>query len=166
MAEELGVECWSLDYHARELVGHEMIRLVSTEKRRGFYEHFYTLCSRVLYLDDSAWLRLPAEIRSSLSGSLLQIVFNEAVEALRVGTFTARESHQSRTAMVVDEQGHREAMELMDETLERMLQIRKTCSRRVGKEPGEGIPIEVFMLGFETAAGADRDGGSGATGNA
>jgi DNA-binding transcriptional ArsR family regulator len=156
IADELGIDPRDLDYHIKVLIGIGMIRLVRTEKRRGACEHFYELSSPIMHFDDHAWKRMPQPIQSSLSASLLQVVMEEAVDALRAGTFNARDSHQSRTPMILDEQGCSKLTKLMDDTLQKMLEIRERCAEKVEKTGSDGIPIEVFMIGFETAAGAGR----------
>lgn len=166
MADEIGIEANDLNYHIKVLVRMEKIRLVGIEKRRGVHEHFYALCSRVVYLDDSEWKRLPEPIQSSLSASLLQLSTDEAIRALRAGTFNARNSHQSRTTMLLGEQGCAEMAQVLDETLEKMLAIRKKSAVRLKKGSEEGIPMAVIMMGFETAAGAKRNRGSDTTENA
>jgi DNA-binding transcriptional ArsR family regulator len=160
IAREIGVPVTEVSYHVRELRVRKLIRLVHTEKRRGFREHFYELNTRLAYMDDDEWGQIPEQIRTSLTASLLQIVMSEAADALRTGTFHARAVHQSRTTMILDEDAWVEVRKVMKETLERVLAIQEECSKGLEKRPGEGVPVEVFMLGFETAAGAD--GGTGA----
>jgi DNA-binding transcriptional ArsR family regulator len=163
IAKELGIDARDLNYHIRVLVEIEMIALVYAEQRRGVVEHFYELNSPLVQLDDSGLSQMPEQLRSRLSISILQIAMDEAIDALRAGTFDARESHQSRTTMILDEQGRRDVFELMQGTLERVLEVHRKCSRSLKKRPGEGVPVEVFMMGFETAAGAGRNEGGGAT---
>jgi DNA-binding transcriptional ArsR family regulator len=157
IAREIDVPVTEVSYHVRELRARKLIRLVRTEKRRGFREHFYELNSRLVYMDDSEWRGMPEQIRASLTASLLQIVMVEASDALRTGTFHARAGHQSRTPMIVDERAWGEVRKVMDDALERVLAIQEECSKTLEKRPGEGVPVEVFMLGFETAAGAVPD---------
>ncbi len=156
IAGELGINARDLDYHIKVLIRVGMIRLVRTEKRRGAREHFYELNQPVLYFDDLAWERMPRQIQTSISASLLQIVLDEAAEALRAGTFNARDSHQSRTSMLLDEQAYGKVTKLMDETLEKVLEIQQKCAEDLEKTSRKGIPTEVFMVGFETAAGASQ----------
>jgi len=157
IAGEIEIDARDLNYHFKVLVEVGMIRLVRRERRRGVWEHFYELEQPVLYLDDLAWKRIPKEIRTSVSASLLQTVVDEAAEALRAGTFDARDSHQSRTAMTLDEQGCDKLTKLMDETLQKVLEIREACAKDLERTGREGIPIEVFMVGFETAAGVRQE---------
>jgi DNA-binding transcriptional ArsR family regulator len=151
MAKELGIDARDLNYHVRVLLEMEMIRLVRTEKRRGAKEHFYELSPPILYIDDRAWKRIPKHIRARMSASLFQVVLDEAVEALRAGTFPAQRSHQSLTPMILDENGLDSVAKLMDETLEKVLEIREKSAHELRRTGEEGIPIEVFMVGFETA---------------
>ncbi|HEX9968315.1 MAG TPA: helix-turn-helix domain-containing protein [Solirubrobacterales bacterium] len=155
IAQELGLVARDLDYHVKVLVEMGMIRLVRTRQRRGVKEHFYQLCSRILHLDDDAWRALPLDIRASFSASLLQALFDEAGDALRAGTFNGRaDCHESRTNMILDEQGWEEMTKAMSEALERVLAIRSESAKRLLAGSGREIPTAVFMLGFETAAGA------------
>lgn len=158
IAKELGLAARDLSYHFKVLTEIGMIKLVRTEKRRGSYEHFYELDSRIVYLDDREWQRIPDQVRAGFGVGFLRIVVEDAVDALRAGTFGARYNHHSRIPMILDERGRGELMELMEETLEGMLRIKTACSQRRAEQAGEGIPMEVFMLGFETAAGAARSG--------
>lgn len=160
IADELEIEPRDLDYHIKVLIKVGMIKLRRTEKRRGAREHFYELSAPVMHFDDVAWRQMPPQIRNSISASLLQIVVDEAVEALQTGTFTARDSHQSRTVMILDEHGYNKVTKLMNETLEKVLEIGEKCAADLEEGGSGGIPTEVFMVGFETAAGARQRAGS------
>lgn len=157
IAKEIGIDARDLNYHVRVLVEIEMIKLVRTERRRGVLEHFYELNLPVMHLDDSSWSGMPEQIRSRVSTSLLQAAVDEAMDALRAGTFNAGDSHQSRTKMILDEQGRRDVLELMKGTLERVLEVHRKSAKSLQRRPEEGVPVEVFMMGFETAAGASQN---------
>ncbi len=157
MAKELGIDARDLNYHVRVLVEMEMVALVRTQKRRGAREHFYELSPPVLYIDDKEWKRIPEPIRARIGASLFKIMLDEAIEALRAGTFNAHETHQSRTTMMLDEKGLDMVAKLMDETLEKVLEIRKKSARALQRTGEQGIPIEVFMVGFESATRAQRE---------
>jgi len=159
IAKELGLAARDLDYHVKVLVEVGMIKLVRTEQRRGAKEHFYTLAPPLLRIDDRRWSSIPADIRAHLSTSLLRLTVEDVLAALRAGTFNARDSHQSRTAMVLDEQGWNEVTGVMSRALEEVLGVQRESERRRGDGRGGAIPVEVVMMGFETAAGA----GNGAT---
>jgi DNA-binding transcriptional ArsR family regulator len=156
IGREVGIDARDLNYHFGVLVEIGLIKLAHTKKRRGVREHFYELNPPAVLVEDPGWNELPEPVRASLSASLLQIAVDDAVEALRAGTFNSRNSHQSRTTMILDEQGRNDVFELMQATLERVLEVGKQCSKSLKKRPEDGAPVEVFMMGFETAAAASR----------
>jgi DNA-binding transcriptional ArsR family regulator len=151
IAKELGLAARDLDYHVKVLVEVGMITLVGAEQRRGVKEHFYELRKPALYFDTRDWRRMPEPIRTRFSASLLKTVIDEAVEALEAGTFDARTSHQSRTPMVLDEEGWSEVTRVMCGALDQVLEIERRSAENLQRSGREGIPIEVFMIGFETA---------------
>jgi DNA-binding transcriptional ArsR family regulator len=162
IADELGILVSEVSYHFRELKKRRLIRLVRTEQRRGFAEHFYEPRAPVLYFDDSDWMQIPAPIRSTFSGDMLRQIIEEAVMALEAGSFDARSRHLSRTWLLVDEQGWEEVMQVAEGALEQILAIQKLCVKRRAKSSQPGIPVSVVMASFETAAGiARRDSGHG-----
>jgi DNA-binding transcriptional ArsR family regulator len=154
----LGAPVTEVSYHVRKLKAKGLIRLVRTERRRGVREHFYELTEPLIYFGDLEWKRLPKQIRARFSVSLLQVAVADAVDALRAGTFDAEGSHQSRMTMPVDEQGRAEAIEAIATALERLLEIREDCAKRMTLPSEEAIPLAVFMMAFETAAGPRRRG--------
>jgi DNA-binding transcriptional ArsR family regulator len=154
VARELEMNARDLSYHFGILVEIGMIKLVRTEKRRGVLEHFYELRPPAFVVDDSEWSRLPEEIQSRFRVDLLRNAAQAAVEALRAGTFSGYDSHQSRITVILDEQGRRDVFELMEATLERVLDVHKKCAKNLEARSEEGIPVEVFMMGFEAAAAA------------
>jgi DNA-binding transcriptional ArsR family regulator len=153
IARELGLAARDLDYHVKVLLEMGMIQLVRREKRRGAREHFYELSSSLVYLDDPTWSGVPSQIRSSFSANLLRMVTEEAMDALKAGTFSARDSHQSRTPMLLDEQGWNELISVMAGALEQVMAVQRKSERRRRQGAEIAIPVEVFMIGFETATG-------------
>lgn len=158
IAREVGIEVTSLDYHVKTLMNKHFIELVGTEPRRGVSEHFYRATKRCL-LDDREWARVPASIRSDMSADLLGLIVDEAVEAVKAGSFDTRNTHMSRTALRVDEQGWNELMQVKEESLKKVLAIQKANARRLEKAGKAGIPAIVAMAGFERAPAPGEDAG-------
>lgn len=156
VARELEMNARDLSYHFGILVEVGMIKLVRTEKRRGVLEHFYELRSPVFVVDDSELSQLPEQIQSRFRIDLLRDAAQAAMDALQAGTFSGFDSHQSRITVILDEQGRRDVFELMQATLERVLEVGRQCSESLQKRPEAGAPVEVFMMGFETAASTPR----------
>lgn len=155
-ALDIGVQ--EISYHVRSLKARALIRLVRTEQRRGVKEHYYELVEPLVYLDDEEWQHLPREIKARFSASLLRVAMTDAVDALRAGTFTGQESHQSRVTMPVDEQGRREVGEVLGHALSRLTEIKEGCAERMTLPCEDATPLAVFMMAFETAAGAEGKG--------
>jgi len=158
IAREIDVPVMEVSYHVRELRTRGLIKLVRTEKRRGFREHFYALSSQVMRLDEREWQAIPEQIRSSFGESLLYHATSDAIAALRSGTFDARGSHQSRCVMLVHDRGWDEVQEVLNNALEQLQAIRRASAKDLRKEAKKGIPVEVFMVGFGTAAEGKSDG--------
>ena len=75
IAEETGFDVSEVSYHFRNLKKSKLIKLVRTEKRRGFAEHFYKPTAPVLYFsfDDRS---------RALSRTILVSVAMAALEAV------------------------------------------------------------------------------------
>ncbi len=160
IASELELDVSEVSYHFRELKRRKLIRLVRTVTRRGFDEHFYEPCTPVLRFDDFEWMEIPAAIRSSFSGDMLQQIVEELIEALEVGSLDARDRHLSRTWLLVDERGWKELMRATQQALDRILAIQERCAERRKASSEPGIPVSIVMASFETAASvSEREAG-------
>jgi DNA-binding transcriptional ArsR family regulator len=153
VADFLELDLTEVSYHVRKLKSQGMIRLVRMEKRRGFHEHFYELAKPVLHLDDRAWKQLPKAIKDRLSGSLLETILSDVVNALKAGTFNEHDCHQSRVTMPVDEQGRSEVMKVLNDALERLNEIKEGCAGRMTLPSEDAIPMTAYMVAFEPAVG-------------
>jgi transcription initiation factor IIE alpha subunit len=156
IADELGIDVSEVSYHFRGLRKRKLIKLVRTERRRGFAEHFYEPVAPAFYFDDSDWMQIPAEIRSTLSGEMLRQIIEELIGALETGSLDGRNRHLSRTWLTVDEQGWGELMQVAREALEQVRTVQKKSAERTAKAPEQGIPVSFVMASFETAAAASR----------
>lgn len=155
-ALDIGVQ--EISYHVRSLKARALIRLVRTEQRRGVKEHYYELVEPLVYVDDEDWKHLPRQIKARFSASLLKVLMADAVDALRAGTFNRGDCHHSRLTMPVDAQGQREVVDVLNDALERLVEIQQGCAERMTLPSDEAIPIAIYVSAFETANGAERSG--------
>lgn len=153
IADELGLEPSDVSYHFRELLGRELIRLVRTEQRRGFDEHFYEPIAPAVDFEDKEWMRIPEGIRSGFSAELLRELCRSLVAAVGAGVFDARNRHLTRTWLKLDERGWKELTRLMRRTLEGVQRIQRRSAERCKDSGEEPITAEVAIAAFETAAG-------------
>jgi DNA-binding transcriptional ArsR family regulator len=162
IAAELDLDVSEVSYHFRELKRRNLIRLVRTEQRRGFEEHFYEPCPPALYFDDFDWMEIPASMRATLSADMIRKAIEELIAALGAGSFEARSRHLSRTWLLVDERGWKELTRTVQRALDRVLVIQERSSERIKTSSESGIPVSVVLASFETADEASR-GEPGAT---
>lgn len=160
IADELDIEVSEVSYHFRGLKKRKLIKLVRTERRRGFAEHFYEPCAPLFLFEDLDWMQIPEPIRSTLSADLLHQIVAALVEALEAGSFDARSRHLSQTWLLVDERGWEESMLVVAEALDRLQAIQDASAKRREGSARPGIPVSAVMAVFETAAGiAQREPG-------
>ncbi|HEV7482524.1 MAG TPA: winged helix-turn-helix domain-containing protein [Solirubrobacterales bacterium] len=171
LSQELEQSLNLVAYHVRVLEKYDCIELVDTKQRRGATEHFYR-ATRRQFLSNSEMARLPESLRPGLAGAMLKSVFDDIEEASESGTLDELpDLHLSRTPMVVDKQGWSEVSDLLDKTLDRVLEIQAESSERIASEGEDGILSKVHMLHFKSPdskqigdAVADADSESVTTG--
>jgi hypothetical protein len=165
IAEELGLKADDLNYHFGELVRRGLIRPIGTRPgKRAFDKHLYEACAPALSFDDSAWMKIPSQIRATLSADAMRNIIEEMIEALSAGSFDARNRHLSQQWLLVDEQGWDEVMSDASRLLDRILAVQRRCAGLDLAESESGIPISIVISAFETATGpscedTELDGG-------
>lgn len=150
LAQELDQSLNLVAYHVRVLEKYDCIELVDTKQRRGATEHFYR-ATRRQFLTDSEWARMPEVLRPGIATAMLKSVFEDIEEAVSSGTLEEIDDvHLSRTPMVVDKQGWSDIASLLNQTLERVLEIQAESGERLtnGEEPG--IVSKVHLLHFKS----------------
>jgi len=156
IANELGLESEDVSYHFRALARGKLIQLVRTERRRGFDEHFYSPMVPALSFDDAEWMALPAGVRATFSAEMLSQVIDGFVQALKAGSFDARDRHLSRSWLLVDERGWGEAQRVTQRTLDQYQAIHERSAKRNEGSSERLIPVSVVMAAYETAAAPSR----------
>jgi hypothetical protein len=135
--------------HVKTLLEYDCVELVKTEPRRGAVEHFYRATERAFF-SDSDWAKIPASARKGISGVVLETIGTEATEALVAGSIDARtDSHVSHTPLVVDEQGWKEIVAMLAETLDRAIAIQGEAASRLADGKEEGLSTKLGILYFE-----------------
>jgi hypothetical protein len=152
LAQELDQSLNLVAYHVRVLEKYDCIELVDTKQRRGATEHFYR-ATRRQFLSDAEWARMPESLRPGLAGAMLKSVFEDIEAAAVSGSLDEIDDiHLSRTPMVVDQQGWSEVADLINSTLDRVLEIQTESSERLaaGGEADSGIVSKVHLLHFKS----------------
>jgi DNA-binding transcriptional ArsR family regulator len=156
LSKELEEGLSQVSYHVKVLKDFECIEMVKTEPRRGAVEHYYRATSRP-YLTDQDWQTLPDSVKPGVSASAIQLILDDVLGALSGGTFDARDDrHISSTPGVVDQQGWDESVDLVNETLERIIAIHEGSAKRLAKSGEDGIPATAVLMNFEALAPGAR----------
>jgi DNA-binding transcriptional ArsR family regulator len=149
LSKELGEGLSQVSYHVKVLKDFECIEMVKTEPRRGAVEHYYRATARA-FLTDRDWRALPESVKVGVSAAAIRMIVDDVVGALQGGTFDARDDrHVSWTPGLVDQQGWEELVDLINETLEKIIKIHAASAKRLAKSGEEGIPGTVVLMNYE-----------------
>lgn len=152
LAQELGEPLGSVAYHVRILLDLETIELVRETPRRGAIEHHYRALVRPWFRADD-WGKLPVSARNAVTGGILEQIWVDVSSSLESETFEARtDRHISRMPLVLDEQGWTETIGLLNDTLEKLVDMQAEAAERMAANGSEdSITAEAVLIGFEMA---------------
>jgi len=150
LAQQLDESLNLVAYHVRVLEKYDCIELVDTKQRRGATEHFYR-ATRRQFLSDDQWAQMPASLRPGMAAAVLKSVFEDIEIASKAGTLEeVDELHISRTPMVLDKQGWSDVADLLNGSLDRLLEIQTESTKRLGEKKEEGALAKVHLLHFKS----------------
>jgi DNA-binding transcriptional ArsR family regulator len=156
LAKKLDEPLTNVSYHVRMLHDLGTIELVETEPRRGALEHYYRAIVRPFF-GERDWKRLPKNARGSISDAVLQLVWEDAADAIKSGLFDERDDrHLSRSVLAVDERGWEELHDLLAETLDRAMQIQADSASRASKDDGDTMSVNLVMMTHPTPKSAKQ----------
>lgn len=134
-------------YHVRVLRELDLIELVNTKQVRGATEHFYRGTIKP-YLSDEFWEQLPKDARRGVSVAGLEVLNQAVKQAFEAGTFDARiDRHLSNLSVNLDEQGWREAGDLLANCLKGLIQVAAEAESRNSEK---GLRATFGLMGFES----------------
>jgi hypothetical protein len=153
ICKELGVPSEKVRYELDVLkkTRPPLIRLVFEKPVRGTVEKFYAATTRA-YLDPSEWPGVPDAIKPGMRGSLLGILVDDAVAAVKDGTFDSLENaHMSWTPMILDEQGWEDLTAILLRAMEEAIQVKEDSAERLVGKDEEGTSCTVSIFGYPSA---------------
>jgi len=155
LSQELGEPLGNVSYHVKTLLEYDCVELVKTEPRRGAVEHFYRATERP-FLSDAEWAKIPASARKGITGAILEAIGEDATKAMIAGTVDKRtDRHMSRTPLLLDERAWTDLTKMLEETLDRAIEIGEEAATRLAEEKSDPIPTTLGILHFETAPSED-----------
>jgi DNA-binding transcriptional ArsR family regulator len=143
----------NVSYHVRLLADLDCVELVRTTPRRGAVEHYYRALVPPWFEKDT-WGQLPESLRSSVSGSALSVIMEEVATAMRERAFDSRtDRHVSRAPLMLDDEGWEELAGLLDDLLERALQLKGEAANRAVENGTEAdlTPCSLVLMHYPTA---------------
>lgn len=148
LADELHQPIGNVAYHVKELVRFDCIELVETRPVRGAVEHFYRSIRRP-YFSDEDWAKLPRGGRQAISDVGIGMIGADVAESFEAGAFDARpDRHLSRTPLVLDEQGWLAMVGMLNEMVERALDMQADAAERMAHSKERGMSVRMALLGF------------------
>jgi DNA-binding MarR family transcriptional regulator len=149
IARQIGEDLKKVGNHVKALADYGCIEWVRSQKVRGADEHFYRASLRPC-IGEEEWAQLSPKARHEISALVFQAIVAEALAAFRAGTFDSRLSrHLSWVPMKLDEEGWRELMEELEESLERIQGIKARADERLCSSGEKGFPAIAAAMGFE-----------------
>jgi hypothetical protein len=157
IARLIGEDMKKVGNHVKALADNGCIELVRIKRTRGAEEHFYRASLRPC-IGDEEWAQLPLKARHEISALVFQAIVAEALAAFRAGTFDSRlDRHLSWQPMKLDDQGWKELMKELEESLERVQDIAARADERLCAADEDGFPAIAAAMGIERGmAGRSR----------
>jgi DNA-binding transcriptional ArsR family regulator len=147
--ESLGV----VSYHANALLDLKCIEQIRTQPKRGTIEHFYTATPRS-FIGHQDWRRAPLSVRAGVTDEQIRTFAEKVGTAFDADTIDTRDDTTLNwMPLTVDEQGWKEAAELLDRTLRGLQKIAAESRDRLGEK--DGIPMVTGLAAFEVPPGSD-----------
>ncbi|HMI81757.1 MAG TPA: helix-turn-helix domain-containing protein [Solirubrobacterales bacterium] len=149
MARELDEELSNVSYHTKQLVEFECAELVSTRPVRGALEHFYRATERHL-IDVGEWEELDPLMAENLLCEIVQKTLDDFVAAARAQTIGSDDNfHLTRTRLVLDAEGLREALEAHERARLEILDIEARSAQRLLDAGEQGMPVSTSQGCFK-----------------
>lgn len=155
IADEISEPLNNVAYHIKVLKRLGCIELVRVNQTRGgrVAEHIYKAVQRPYWNEEDLETLSDAEKLDVISG-VMQHIADDIAAAMTAGTFYEHDdNHLSRTPMVVDEDGWREVVTLLKDTMDELVEIQARVNQRGAAETKL---TKVAILQFESPKSKKR----------
>jgi DNA-binding transcriptional ArsR family regulator len=149
IAKELDRSVRHVTYHLERLEKLGCVELVGTEAGHGggVIVKRYRATQRP-WFDRKAWRELDGTEQPGVTSAILANMNEDLAKAITAGTINEGDNHISRTPMVLDSESYEELLELLSDTLDRMLEIQEKATTRLTAQRGEQILTKVHLIQF------------------
>lgn len=156
IGDEIGLDVTAFYKQVQILEKMGLIEEVEVRPARGATEHVFRATVSA-YFDDEAWDVVPASVRANFDGNMMQSLLDDVAASFETGAFYARSDRQfTWMPTMLDAKGWREVVALLNQTVRRLVGIRRRSARRLQETGEQGIPVTVAILGFERESSVSR----------
>jgi predicted ArsR family transcriptional regulator len=151
LADAMNMPVENVAYHMRELRSLGFVTEVDSAPRRGSVEHYFAPTKRAEAWE-MEWKTLPAAIKQHLAASALRFAVESIGAAIDNGTFEARDDAVlAQDCFATDEEGALEALEVLNKTLDDLVEIAERSKERLDRSGEKGFLLSYVLAGFEGA---------------
>ncbi|HEY1853018.1 MAG TPA: helix-turn-helix domain-containing protein [Solirubrobacterales bacterium] len=149
LARELDDHLHNVSYHTKRLEQLGCVELVKERHVRGAVEHFYRATTRTL-IDNSEWEELDPVIKEDLAGGSMQKVIDDFVASAQAKIVGAdKEFWLTRTLMVLDQKGLKEALRIQKRAFEELQEVEARSAERLLEAKDDDVPVSASQALFK-----------------
>lgn len=160
MSRKLGEKLSGVSYHVQVLKDSGLIVEDHRTPRRGAVEHFYRAAAPTV-IPPRTWDALPAGLRRSISGCILNKFFEDARASMEEKLFDKPPGELSLMPLLLDETGIEEISELVLNFLDSVLAVQARSGLRLPQRKSERAAVAksatVFLASFMSARSPAKD---------
>jgi len=153
ICKELGASSNRVRHEIKTLLNLDppLIEQVAEKPVRGTVEKFFRATTQAR-IDESEWPGVPDAIKGCLRGTLLDMIVDDAVAAVKRNTYDSLENaHMSWTPMIVDDEGWQELGAVLARALKEVERIKGDSAERLLAHDAKGTSCTVSILSYASA---------------
>ena len=157
LARRLGVPVGRVRYQVGRLKEAGLAELRELRPKRGMAERVYSSSPAYITPADGAHLTTD-ELEAGVK-AILKRMIRDSLNSVETGKFVARpEFVAARFPLRIDQQGWKQAADLLQETVERSLAVQAEAAKRLEHGGGEEVKAYCYAFLFEAAGGRRLSG--------
>ncbi|HEU5253079.1 MAG TPA: winged helix-turn-helix domain-containing protein [Solirubrobacterales bacterium] len=151
LANQLDVPVEKVRYHLRWLRDADLVEVKEKARRGGITENVYSIDPRKYLIRHGDRVNVSSGRLDLVHARLLRLMFREAMEAARAGTFSERPQQALlRFLLPLDEQGWEEAIAIHERVINEVLEVRAESQARLDAGDEQEILARLATLLFES----------------
>jgi DNA-binding transcriptional ArsR family regulator len=151
VAKELDQPAEKVRYHLRWLRDRDLVEVQRKVRRGGITENVYGVDPHMHLVKRGELEGVAGSDADLANARLLRLMFREAMDAARAGTYGSRSQHTLlRVLLPLDEDGWEEALAIHDRVTEEVLAVRKESEARLEAGEDQEILTRIAALFFES----------------